>query len=73
MDRLRFDKAFQKWVVSIFLIFLAVMIAYDFAVNFLNAYIDISMESRFSAILTVTVPIFTFLLGMGTQVGSNKE
>ena len=69
MEIMRFDKKFQLTIVSIFLLFIAVLTTYDY---FILSTGSNESRSRFSELLTVTVPIFTFLLGMGTQSGNQK-
>lgn len=67
MIRLRFDKSFQLTVLKIFLVTIALLVVYD------AAAVHYSLDSRFSTILSVVTPIFSFLIGMGTQVEGGKR
>ena len=67
MARVRFDKNFQLSILTILIISVALLLAYDFVVTIYEG------ASHFQTVLTVIMPVFTFLLGMGTQTGESNK
>ena len=61
MARVRFDKNFQLTILTILIISVGILLGYDFVISIYNG------TSHFQTVLTVIMPVFTFLLGMGTQ------
>ena len=67
MARVKFDKNFQLSVLAILIATVALLMGYDLLVTFFGG------SSHFQTVLTVIMPVFTFLLGMGTQTGESNK
>lgn len=68
-EAVRFDKEFQikilKWLIAT----IFVLLFFDFVTTEWGS----NAQSHFQDIVTVIMPIFTFLLGMGTQAPANSK
>lgn len=64
---LRFDKQFQLSVLSALLATILALLIYDVVAARLGT------ESQFQTVLNVIMPVFTFLIGIGTQATSSSK
>lgn len=68
-EAVRFDKEFQIKVLKLLLMTVLVLLVFDFAIIELGS----KSTSYFQNMIAILMPVFTFLLGMGTQAPANSK